>query len=199
MSQEESRGEWYKFLSDCYYLPDAKLLDTVYNGNEGARDLCAGTANFLDDVVTLQVDYARLFVGPYGLLAPPYGSIYLDNSSTIVGDSTLDVQRRYAEEGLCVDIKEVPDHIAIELEFMYFLIFKEAEANINSDTHRAAGYRKKQEVFLKTHLGRWVTDFAGKVESNAQTDFYKSLARSTKSFIQTDIEFLSSKFGVALS
>ncbi|MBW1770891.1 MAG: molecular chaperone TorD family protein [Deltaproteobacteria bacterium] len=86
-----------------------------------------GRGNEIDD---LCVDFARLFVGPYALLAPPYGSVYLDGERKVMGDSTMDVCMRYAEVGLQLadHFKEVPDHIAAELEFIYFLILKEAEA-----------------------------------------------------------------------
>lgn len=176
------------------------LLNTIGNGDEDACDLRSEMAKVvdLDNVESLQVDYSRLFIGPYGLLAPPYGSMYLENMGILIGASTLDVQRRYAREGLSVDIKEVPDHIAIELEFMYYLVLKEEEANSIGDSQSAAAYQKKQKAFLVSHLGVWVADFADKVESNARTEYFRTLARVTKSFIKRDLELLSEKLSVIL-
>ena len=37
------------------------------------------------------VDYAALFVGPFELPAPPYGSVYLERSQRVMGDSTMKV------------------------------------------------------------------------------------------------------------
>jgi TorA maturation chaperone TorD len=137
----------------------------------------------MNDIELLKIDYSKLFVGPYGLLAPPYGSVYLENNGRIMGDSTMDVGNRYRKEGLDIVIKEAPDHIAVELEFMYFLIFKEIEARENSEWGSVTNYVKKQKDFLKIHVGMWVPEFADNIEKNAETQFYKSLSRATRSFI----------------
>jgi len=143
------------------------------------------------DIDSLTVDYSKLFVGPYELLAPPYGSVYLEDKSRVMGESTVDVGKRYSEEGLNISLKEAPDHIAIELEFMYFLIFKEVESIRISDFGTAAVYREKQKAFLENHLGMWVSDFVHWVETNAQTTFYRILGSITKSFMRTELENLS--------
>ncbi|GAB4545487.1 MAG: hypothetical protein Kow0063_39580 [Anaerolineae bacterium] len=140
------------------------------------------------EIEQLRIDYARLFVGPFELLAPPYGSVYLEGKRRVMGDSTIDARSRYQEAGLDIshDVKEAPDHIAIELEFMYYLIFKEIESFENADFESAMGYLGKQQAFLEEHLGAWATEFADSVEKNAGTDFYQNLARATKVFIQNE-------------
>ena len=158
--------------------------DRLYS--ESARNIPG-----ISGLESLKIDYSKLFVGPYGLLAPPYGSVYLEDTRRVMGNSTMDVRNTYREEGLDIGLKEAPDHITIELEFMYFLIHKEVEAIRISDSVTAAGYLKKQRVFLETHLGAWVSEFANNVEANAQTSFYKNLARLTKSFVEEDLESLS--------
>ena len=190
LSQKEYRRDSYKLLSECYYLPDEGLikylngLDTKTGGLfSGPAKLCLG----ISDMDALIIDFSKLFVGPYGLLASPYGSVYLEGESIIMGDSTVDVKKRYEEEGLDIGLKEAPDHIAIELEFMYFLIFKEIEAFNSHDFEGIVRYQRKQKAFLETHLGVWVSDFADKVESKAQTEFYKTLAQVTKTFVCNDM------------
>ncbi len=191
---EEYRRDSYKLLSECYYLPDEKLIK-ILNGLEKSQgELPSGivkTIPGIGDVESLKVDYSKLFVGPYGLLAPPYGSMYLEDSRMVMGNSTMDVKNKYEEEGLDIGLKEAPDHIAIELEFIYFLIFKEIEAIRNSDSGNTARYLEKQKVFLETHLGTWVSEFADNVVVNARTEFYKNLARLTKSFVKKDLKSLS--------
>lgn len=197
---ERDRGACYKFLSYCYYLPDAGLLEMINNPGKAACGLLpemAGIAG-MDDIESLQVDYSRLFVGPYGLLASPYGSMYLENLK-LFGDSTVDVSRRYAKEGLNINIKEVPDHIAVELEFMYFLIHKEVEAALTGNSTRAVDYIRKQRDFLEVHLSRWVDDFTGRIASSAETAFYKKLANLTKTFVEGDVKKLAELIPCALS
>ncbi|MEE9402659.1 MAG: molecular chaperone TorD family protein [Desulfobacteria bacterium] len=200
LKYETARSGAYKGLAGCYRMPNNGLhndlvqlehyLDTL--GSEAATHITRmrsgwlGRGNEIDD---LCVDFARLFVGPYALLAPPYGSVYLDGERKVMGDSTIDVCMRYAEVGLELadHFKEVPDHIAAELEFMYFLILKEAEAISHSDFEQALDFLKKQEEFLSSHLGVWVSEFADHVERNAETQFYKQLARTTKVFVSKDL------------
>ena len=43
---------------------------------------------------------------------------------------------------------------------------------------------------LKNHLGAWIPEFASKVEANAQTEFYKDIARTTKNLIENGISNL---------
>ena len=187
------RRDLYKLLSECYYLPDAEFVNKLNNLDTSGEGLYADIAKYcpkIGDIDSLIMDYTKLFVGPYGILAPPYGSLYLEDSDRIMGNSTIDARNRYAEEELDVCLKEAPDHIAIELEYMYFLIFKEIEATNNSELNNASRYQEKQRAFLENHLGTWITDFTGKVEANAKTKFYKNIARITEYCIDNDVNNL---------
>ena len=94
-------------------------------------------------------------------IAPPYGSVYTDDGRRTMGDSTLEAIKIYKDEGLAIDenFKELPDHIAVEFEFMYYLIFKETEALEKSETDKALDFIKTQELFLDKFLARWVKPF----------------------------------------
>jgi len=97
---------------------------------------------------------------------------------------------RKAGVDLSANFRDAPDHIAAELEFMYFLVFKEVEALENSDIERTFGFLEKQRAFLREHLGAWVFDFAGSIEEKSKTDFYKNLARATKTFVKQELDYL---------
>ena len=79
---------------------------------------------------TLLVDYTRLFLGPPQPLARPHGSFWLTGETTLMQDATMAVLDLYQEGGFELDdeFREVPDHVAVELEFLYLLIFKRNEA-----------------------------------------------------------------------
>ena len=195
LSQEEYRRDSYKLLSECYYIPDERLIEMLSSLDTSRGTLYSDIAKHvpkISEIDSIIIDYSKLFVGPYRLLAPPYGSIYLEDMGRVMGNSTVDVRNKYAEEGLNVNLKEAPDHVAIELEFMYFLVFKEIEATRNHDLEKAVLYQRKQRTFLETHLGIWISDFADNVSSNAETAFYKKVACLTKSFIMEDLKSLSS-------
>lgn len=203
-THEHLRLEAYRLLADGYYLPEQRLLDGLLKlevcleqicneAGKYAKKMQVGIGN-IDGPEYLKVDYARLFVGPYNLMAPPYGSVYLENERLLMGNSTADVQKRYEEAGLDVatGFKDAPDHIAAELEFMHFLIFKEMEAINQGDVKNIVNYFLNQQSFLEDHLGAWMSEFAGNVADNAKTPFYQNLARATEAFITDDYHIISS-------
>ena len=206
LMREKARRDAYKNLAACFHVPNRELT-TMLKGLErrlgvlgsGALSYAALMRNefeSLKDLEELKIDFARLFVGPYSLLAPPYGSIYLEGERKIMGHSTLDLLETYRNAGvdLSDNFRDAPDHIAAELEFMYFLVFKEIEALENSDIDTTLGFLEKQRAFLKQHLGAWVFEFADTIEEKAETDFYKNLARVTKAFIEQNFDELLDLF-----
>ena len=201
---EYLRLDAYRLLADSYHQPEQRLLDNLgqlttclerFSSDAGQyiNRMIADVAG-MKDLQTLEVDYARLFVGPFNLLAPPYGSVYLEGERQVMGASTADVEKRYRAVGLDVDtgFKDAPDHIAAELEFMHFLIFKAMEAAGKGDADHLAASLTNQQAFLEIHLGAWVHEFAGKIVENAATSFYRNLARATEAFIKADYHFLMS-------
>lgn len=187
------RADTYKVLAECYYLPDEKLLKTLDDLGKaygGFFSQVVRSAPKPDDLDRHKVDYSRLFLGPFKLLAPPYGSVYLEDGK-FMSNSTLAARALYEQEGLDIVLKDAPDHINVELEFMYFLVLKEAHARENSHLNEAARFHDKQASFLQIHLGRWVRPFAHNIERNAQTEFYKALGLATKNFVLEDLRRLS--------
>lgn len=199
LNQENYRATAYKLLSACYYVPDESLLDRLAELETALNNACPeavpsiATMREMTDLESLKIDFSGLFVGPFKLLAPPYGSIYLEGKREVMGASTLDAQHQYIAAGLEIvrNFKEAPDHIAIELEFMYFLIFKEMEALGQADAESAISYLEKQNTFLDRHLGSWVATFASEVERHAETGFYRYLAKATRIFVQRDRTYRS--------
>ncbi|MHC4395879.1 MAG: TorD/DmsD family molecular chaperone [Planctomycetota bacterium] len=183
------RADSYKFLSECYYLPNNALMQKVVDVAQ-TDQFFAELGNCIPsdiELASLKIDYTRLFVGPFKLLAPPYGSVYLEDSR-IMGESTIDVRNWYEKEGLDVVIKDAPDHIAMELEFIYYLVAKQTQATNEENFQDIQLYQQKQKSFLYSHLARWLPEFAKNVQENAQTEFYKELVRLTDIFVQKDLD-----------
>ena len=187
------RAQTYKVLAECYYPPDEALMALLAEVSQSATEfVCEIARNARDasDLESLRVDHARLFIGPYKLLAPPYGSVYLEDGR-LMGNSTIDVKALYAEEGLDTVLKVAPDHIGVELEFMVYLIGRAVEAQEGQNPEDAARFEQKQRAFLARHLGQWVVAFAAKVEEMAETGFYRTLGSVTRRFMETESARLS--------
>jgi TorA maturation chaperone TorD len=189
-------ADCFRLLAACFYEPDKPLFQE--------QEICENLALLLQELSpeaagdakrmaehlmhldqnTLAVDYATLFIGPFELLAAPYGSIYLDRKRAVMGDSTIKVLRYYQEAGLNVEVNEPPDHIAIELEFMSFLYGKEAEAREQAQEDDIRKYHELRIDFFTTILQAWVFDFCEAVGKGTTNQFYSALADCLANFVE---------------
>lgn len=204
-SNAATREDIYRLLAVCYYPPSKELVE---------ENCCATLAALLETVVpeaapfahvaarmitgcpidSLAVEHARLFVGPFQLLAPPYGSIYLDDAKTVMGDSTARVAAFYRTCGLTLadDFHELPDHFAVELEFMSFLAFKQREASFAGDEKEVTRIISLQQEFLGVFLIPWLTPFTSAIINDGEAPFYQAIARCTAAFVAADFALLAS-------
>jgi DMSO reductase family type II enzyme chaperone len=165
------------------------LLDSAA-GPDAAR--LAGGRYTEENRQTITIDHAALFVGPFSVPAPPYGSVYLEDKRQLMGASTMDVRRHYRSIGLDLsqDFNEAPDHICAELEFMHVLVHQAIAAVDAGDHDLLAAAIGRQQAFLERHLGAWVPAFADRVAEHAQTDFYRLLASVVRGFVAEDLKAL---------
>lgn len=200
ISREKARADCYRFLAACFYRPRKDVfLPVGLFGNlaasldqvspdvvEIARELERAFAKYDEEAIT--VEYARLFVGPHELIAPPYGSVYLDRERRVMGDSTMEAAVQYREAGLDLaeDYREVPDHITAELEFMYYLLFRECEALERADRDAALRFLSLQETFFNKHLARWAPQFCDRIRQGTDNEFYARLADCLSAFIANE-------------
>lgn len=142
-------------------------------------------------LATLRLEYTRLFVGPYTLIVPPYESIYREPTRTVMGTSTLDVMRRYEEAGflLSPSFKELPDHVAVELEFLALLSGEEAEAWERGDLAKAFRLLRLEEAFLRDHLGEWIRGFSDRLVSSTESPFYQAMAELARAYVPLDQDY----------
>lgn len=195
--EERFKADSYRFLSACFCLPKRELFfqeNLFKNLTHSLTRTCAEASIFSSemekaflkaDEEELTVEYARLLVGPYELKAPPYGSVYLDGERRVMGDSTMEVIRLYEEAGLVMDkdFKELPDHIAVELEFMYYLIHKEVEALERSEKDKATALKATRNHFFNRLFSPWVPAFCEKMKESTNNPYYINLADCLSTFI----------------
>jgi len=187
------RSNCFKLLAACFYEPDKKLfLEEKVTENLGEllgilEPVMAESAAQLPGTFQssseeqLRVDHAALFVGPFTLLAPPYGSVYLETGGRVQGKSTLGAEGCYDEAGLSLDMQEPADHIAIELEFMSYLSWQQAEAVV---ADRKVDSRKSLELQTRffNQFMLWIPAFCERIEEGAMTDYYKKVAQCLAQF-----------------
>ena len=200
---ETVRMKIYQLLSEFFQLPEKGMktklreltrdLTTIDSNLFSDSDKMAAAFSHKDWLARLLVDYSQLFVGPYSLAAPPYGSVYLDTERKVMGNSTVDAKARYTRYGIDVDesFMDMPDHIVAELEFMYFLIYREIDCLQSSHYEQACHFLFEQNLFVNDHLNAWIPEFSDLVGRYSDTGFYSNLAFTTQRFIKWDLEYLS--------
>jgi putative dimethyl sulfoxide reductase chaperone len=155
-------------------LPE--LLLAALNGMQEGFDGCgaqlkAHIPDSMDARKELAVAHAKLMVGPFELLAAPWACFYLEDEPQLMGPTSQYVARAYADAGLGPgeQLKDTPDHVTHELEFMYFLAFNQA-------TTGELVWSERQMRFWREHLGRWLSKFADAVAATNVHPFYSHLA-----------------------
>jgi len=194
---EQQRGDCFKLLAACFYPPDRKVLleeEVLENLFRLLGAVCPEAAPYAEGMartlaqatdVELAVAHAKLFVGPFELQAPPYGSLYLESQKRLMGESTMEVLKMYQRAGvnLSKDFQDAPDHIAAELEFMYFLIAKGLRALRKGDETEALASLKWQQEFHDKFLLPWIAPFSERIRTASEHEFYTLLADSLSTFI----------------
>lgn len=202
LDQEAARAMVYQKLADAFRLPSPALSEDVkaladalkvLDSEAGPDAARLATGRYTEtDRQEITIDHAALFIGPFLVPAPPYGSVYLEDKRQLMGASTIEVRKHYLRIGLDLspDFKEAPDHICAELEFMHVLVHQAVAAVDAGDRDLLATSVRQQRTFLERHLGDWVPAFADKVAEHARTDFYRLLASVVRVFVAEDLEAL---------
>ncbi|MDG6994867.1 MAG: molecular chaperone TorD family protein [Nitrososphaerota archaeon] len=192
----------YKALSLCFFPPTQEsqsllnVLD-VFLDSDGSLNQDAKSTETPFELAKLEYEYNRLFVGPGCLKCPPYESVHRKDRSEfelglVLGPSTNDVKKQYQESGLDISksFRDLPDHITVELEFMYYLCLKEMKA---IDDHEAKVWRERQRRFVHSHLSPWAETFANLVLASSSSPLYRSGAKLLKEFIDEEVRFLEAR------
>ncbi|MBL5964818.1 Tat proofreading chaperone DmsD [Lelliottia amnigena] len=113
---------------------------------------------------TLPEAWQRLFIGPWALPAPPWGSVWLDRESVLFGESTLALRQWMRDNGITFDMpqNEPEDHFGTMLMLAAWLSEK--------------GHEDACDQLLAWHLLPWSQRFLTVLRENARHPFYVGIA-----------------------
>jgi TorA maturation chaperone TorD len=184
---KEPERELLKELSNL--CPPDEAENEIETGLKLILNSCQENKERIDPwLEELAVEYARLFIGPNNPPAVPFASFYLSRSNLLITDETVEVRRRYLEAGVGVkELYTIPeDHIAIELDFLYFLTEKILENLEKNELNEASRLFEIRNNFINDHMKRWVPVFTEKIINNTNENFYKGCAFILKGLLSSD-------------
>ena len=128
----------------------------------------------------LRYEYADNFLnaGPNPVF--PYESVYVSRDPVVMGEPVFAVRTAYRKAAVHKSdtYKDLDDHIAVELEFLRYLL-----EQVVRDPDRADDYQQQHVTFLRDHLMGWVIEFCAVLSSSAISSFYRGLAEFTMAFL----------------
>lgn len=203
----EARSNIYQFLSQVYLAPPSEkfikriikpgflesLIDILgYSAHESEKLRIYLTSKTPEELLDeLVVEYNSLFEIPTSRYIKPYESVYLDSreingsdyGGLVMGPSTIQVKDIYLSAGMVLSgsFKDLPDHLAVELEFMAYLADKESK--LSDSAAKADEFLVLQYQFLKNHLSQWVDMVCEAILDNTENPFYEAIGTLTSEFV----------------
>jgi TorA-specific chaperone len=170
----------HEILSGSYFQPFTPLKSVLkFNPPDVLQRMASGLKNFLtaDSLFQhLETDYVRLFISHRdGIAAPLYESCYVGvepgETVSLMGGPAVRMKRCLESKGLTIDshVSEPPDHLSIELEYLYFLLEEGWGANNSAFVAEAASFAA--EIMLP-----WVTKFHDRLVAETKCRFYPDIS-----------------------
>lgn len=134
----------------------------------------------------VQAEYDRIFGLVPSRECPPYETEYHKTSEAFFRSQQLaDIAGFYRAFGLEVSRQKPdrPDHIALELEFMAFLLMKKRLAATAEQSEVCA---EAERTFFRDHLAWWVPSFATGLRRKAGDGLYAALADVLAALLPTE-------------
>jgi TorA maturation chaperone TorD len=137
------------------------------------------------------VDFANLFI----MHLVPYESFYVRDDQMIESGGDNPVLPLYNALDFRVELEKArvvsPDHIGVELEFMYMLCSAQKKALEENDAEAVCELLSVQHGFLKDHLLAWAPMFLINAKRESRTPLYHDGTELTLEFLLSDFEYVT--------
>ncbi len=147
----------------------------------------------------LAQDFTRLFCGP-GKHISPHESVQLKRGSgSLWGEETVLVKRFIETAGFDYegDFNGIPDHVAVELEFLSRLSESEARCWQSGDLTAAGNALEWQLDFITRHAGKWMPGFCRKITGDETSPFYCVFADLLRQFLAGEKTEIANRLALA--
>ena len=129
----------------------------------------------------LEECYVRLFISAKGgIVAPLYESCYEFEGAPLMGRAAAEMKERFEAKGLSVadTIKEPPDHLSMELEYLYFLLDK-------GWSERDGALVTEGSAFASETMLPWVSKLSERLASEGNCRYYPIMVSILEDILRT--------------
>jgi len=169
----------YRQGAGVNFLKSLSTISAFTPGVRALQDLMEQETATGDLALELAGDFGFLFLGSGGQQSvPPYESVYTSHNGTMFQEAEQQTRRILEKYGLgvCKNVREPADHIAVQLELMAHLFELSAKSAVTDDD-QANTLKIEQKTFLEDHLLNWVPVFCANCVKNDPGGFYAALAQ----------------------
>ena len=160
------------FLSPFKAL-DSRVKFEQPNIFSDLKDIISGFGDENAIFQYLEEAYVRLFINSReGITAPLYASCYVDGTASgvnapLMGPPAVLMRKRFESKGLALSetMHEPPDHLSIELEYLYFLLK-------NGWSDNDPGLLSEAVSFAGVAMLPWVTNLRERITGEDRCRFY---------------------------
>jgi TorA maturation chaperone TorD len=160
LSIVENSHEAWKSLDELQGLDKLEIIASI----EELKD------NYTPDDLKkeLESEFVRIFINTRGgVNAPLYHSCYHDEHNLLMKEPALEMSGllEQAGMGLGPDIGEPPDHLCIELEYLFFLL---SQPHLHND-QQLSGHTR---MFARDFMLPWLEKFHIRIPENEAASFF---------------------------
>lgn len=192
-----SRSRVYQLLGAAFAFPDDDFFAAIQDGTFAGvlKEMCVSLPYDLTTVATLDLgfssssysdfesEYIRLFdVGAAGPPCPLYGGVYVGDRMKVMEDATRFYN--FFHLRISEQMRELPDHITTELEFLHYLTFREAE--LGPQNVDVSSLLRAERDFLARHLCKWIPRLQARLAKQSTLPFFPALVHFTATFLAAD-------------
>ncbi len=204
---DQKRSQAYGFFAAAMEYPEGELTEIIRSGQiaRQARELFCAIYPELESKIDwdalaqaekddeLSIEYTRIFdVG--GANGPPCAL----NSGAAKGDTRMglleELVRFYNYFGLTAagtEANELPDHLTVQFEFMYYLIQQELEHHAANES--ADDFIRAQRDFINRHPYSWVSVLNSSLKTHKAPAYYLALGELMERYIELERRALELK------
>lgn len=201
------RSRLYQLLALAFAFPDEDFYQAVRGGEFAAAltDACTALPYNVTDALTaalgvvpaaytdFESEYIRLFdVGAAGPPCPLYGGVYAGDRMKVMEDATRFYN--FFHLRLSPQMRELPDHVTTELEFLHYLTFREAE--VRQQGVDPSPLLRAQRDFLARHLCKWLPRLRARLTKQTVSPFLQALVDFATAYVERDRTYAAAAAGV---